>query len=131
MVALHPTIHDRLVTLLPNTFSCNVLVHPVRISPHVRSDLAKLYRATRVIGDDIFEGLIELPIVQEHIWVMKPPVEMSFYALNALHNALQLFIACEYNKCSVCAWLLLCHLWVEAPVHEDLVMLLVDPPVIM
>lgn len=128
MVTLHATIHDRLIALLSDTFSCNVLVHPIRISPHVRSDLAKLYWATRVVCDDIFEGLVELAIVQEHIWIMEPPVEMSFYTLDALHNALQFFVACEYDEGSVCAWLLLCHFWVEAAVHKNLVMLLVDPP---
>jgi hypothetical protein len=63
MVAFHATIHDCRVSLFPNAFSGNILVHPVRVSPHGRVNLAKLYRRARIIGNGLLEGAVEVTIV--------------------------------------------------------------------
>lgn len=79
MITLHATIHDGSISLLPNSFAGDIRVDPIWISPHRRIYLAKLYRRTCVIRYGLLELRAEFSIVQEHVWVVEPSVEMSLY----------------------------------------------------
>ena len=79
MIALQTTVHDGSISLLSYAFSCHVFVDPVRVSPHAGVDLAKLDRCTRDVCDGLFEGGVEVSVVEENIWIMEPAVEMPLH----------------------------------------------------
>lgn len=106
VVALHSTVHDSLVSLLPDTLFRSVDVHPVRETPHAWVDGAKLDWGTGVIRNNLFERRIEIAIVQEDVWIMEPSIEVSLYRLDRLYDTIQLFIPCKYNEYGIRAWLI-------------------------
>jgi hypothetical protein len=101
MVTLQATIHDSGVTLLRNALLGRLDVHPVRITPHVRADLAKLDSPGSVVCDSGLEGVVEVAIVEEDIGVVIPPVEMPFHGLDRLDDSFQVAVPGEYDECSV------------------------------
>lgn len=82
MIALHTPVHYRLVPLFADSFSCHLGVHPVRITPHARIDLAKLDGRARMISDGLSERGVEVSVVQKDVWVIKPSIEMPFHRLD-------------------------------------------------
>ena len=98
MITLHATVHDGGVTLLRDAFSCHVVIDPIWIAPHAGINLPKLYRSAGVIGHVVLEGLFEIAVVKEHIWVVEPSVKVSLYRLDRLYDAIYLFIPCENNE---------------------------------
>lgn len=88
MVALKSTIHDGSISLLRDTFLGDFGIDPVGITPHLGANLAKLNRSRGVITDRVLEGLVEIPIVKENVWVMIPSVEMSLYRFDGLDDAI-------------------------------------------
>jgi len=87
MVTFHATVHNGLVSLFANTFSCNFFVDPIWISPHARVDLPKFYRRTCVVGDGFLEGGIEVAVIQKDVGIVEPSIEVPFNGLDGLHNA--------------------------------------------
>ena len=126
VIALQATIHDCSVSLLSNSFSCNIFVHPIWVSPHGRVNLAEFDGRTREVGYCLFEGRIEVSIVEEDIRIVKPTVEVSFHGADGIHDTRQLLISCQNDEHSICAWLTRVRL--QASRHEDLVVLLADSP---
>jgi len=88
MITFHATIHDSLISLFRNALLCNLRVYPFWKSPHLRVDFPELHRGACVVLNRLFESRIEICIVQEHVGVMIPPVEMSLDGLDRLNNAI-------------------------------------------
>jgi hypothetical protein len=93
VVAGHTTIHDGSISLPCNRLFRFVGIDPIGEAPHAGIDLTKFYITTGVIPHGLLECLVEFAIVQEHIWIMKPPVEMSFDMSNGLDHARELLIS--------------------------------------
>lgn len=121
MVALHATIHNRGVSLLPYSFSRGFDVNPIRISPHARIYLAKLHRGTCVIQNSFLECGIEIAIVEEHVGIMEPPIEMPLHGFYRLNNPFQLLVSCQHHQCRIRARPI--GLRLEAAGHENLVVI--------
>jgi hypothetical protein len=124
VVALHTAVHDGVVSLLVDALLGHLGVDPVGVPPHVRANLAKLDRALGVVPDGVPEGLVELPIVEEDVGVVVPPVEVALDRLHGLDDALQLLVSREHDERSVGAGL--ARVGLEAACDEDLVVLLTD-----
>jgi len=122
VVALHATIHDSSVSLLSDPLSCCVDVDPIRISPHIWIYLPKLYWGARVIQYRLFKGYVEVAIIEEDVWIMEPPIEVSLHGLDRLHHSFQLLISCQHNQSCVSTWS--DSLGLEAAGHENFVMIL-------
>lgn len=124
MVALETTIHDCGVSLLRNAFLGDLGIDPFGKAPHFGTDLAKLNRSRRVVLDDILEGLIEVAVIQEDVWVVVPAVEVTLDGLDGLNDTVQFLIPGEDDEGAIdpglgCVWL-------EAALDEDLVVLFAD-----
>lgn len=89
--------------MLPDSFLCDLVVDPVRISPHTAINLSKLDWGTCVVGDGVFEILLEIAIVEENVRIIKPTIKMTLNAFDGLNDSLQLFISGQNNKCGVCS----------------------------
>lgn len=98
VIALHATIHDSRITLFSDAFPSNVIIDPVRISPHGRINFPKLRRRVCVISDCVLEMLVEVSVIQKHVRVMVETIEMPLDGLDGLDNTLQLFISGENDK---------------------------------
>ena len=81
MIALHTTVHNGSISLLSDTFPCSVNIDPVWIPPHTRIYLPKFDRSTCVVQNRLFERRVEISVVEKHIRVMKPPIEVSLHRL--------------------------------------------------
>lgn len=81
VITLHTTVHDGGITLFSDALLGHVVVDPVREAPHGGIDLAELDIRADVLTDLVFEGRVEVAIVQEDVWVVEPSVEMSFNRL--------------------------------------------------
>ena len=104
MVALHAAIHNSGVSLLPNTLFCRLQINPIRITPHIRVYFAEFDSSAGVIYNCLLKCLIEISIVKENIWIVKPSVEMPFHRFYGLDNTLQLLVSRQdYQRC-VCPW---------------------------
>ena len=88
MIALHSAVHNGGIALLSDTFSSLVFIGPTWIAPHVWTNLAELDRGARVIHYCVLEGRIEVSVVEEHIWIVIPPIEVPFHGLYRLDNAI-------------------------------------------
>lgn len=77
VVTLHSTIHDSGVALLSDAFLCHFVVNPFRITPHGIVNFAEFHRSTCIILHGILESVIKIAVVQEHIRIVEPSVEMS------------------------------------------------------
>lgn len=88
MITFHATVHDSLISLFRNALLRNLRVYPVWKSPHLGVDFPELHRGACVVLNRLFEGRIEVCIVQEHVGVMIPPVEMSLDGLDRLNNTI-------------------------------------------
>lgn len=78
MVTFHASIHDCSISLFSDTFPGNLVVNPVRETPHGLIDLAKLHRGARVILDGGLEVIIEVAVIEEYIWIVEPAIEVTF-----------------------------------------------------
>ena len=100
MVALHAAIHDSGVSLLPNALFCRLQIDPVGVTPHIRVYFAEFDSSAGVVYNCLLKCLIEVSIIKENIWIMKPPVEMPFHGFYGLYNTLQLLISRQdYQRC--------------------------------
>lgn len=129
MVTLEATIHDSRITLFSNTFLSNLVVDPVRVSPHLGANSTKLDSTRGVVADDILERLIELAVIQENIGVMKPSVEVAFDGLDGLDDTVKLLVPGEDDESAIGTGLVDFGLGVETTVDKDLIMFLADFPV--
>lgn len=82
VITLHAAVHDGSVTLLSDAFFCDIDIDPVGVAPHAGINLSKLDRRAGMIPDSLDECRVEVAIVQEDIWVVKPPVEMPLHGLD-------------------------------------------------
>lgn len=76
VITLHATIHDGSITLLPNAFLGNLMVKPIWETPHGGIDFAKLHWGAGIVGDGVLELIVKVTVVQEHIRVVPPSVEV-------------------------------------------------------
>ena len=79
MIALHTTIHNRFVSLLSDSFFCNIMINPIGVSPHGRIYLAKFYRRACVVANRFFECRVEVAVIEEDVGIVEPPIEMPFH----------------------------------------------------
>lgn len=121
MVALHATIHNSGVSLLPNTLFCRLQIDPVRVTPHIRVYFAEFDSSAGVVHNRLLKCLIEVSIVEENIWIMKPSVEMPFHRFNGLDNTLQLLISRQDYQRGVRPWCICFGL--DASGYEDFVVI--------
>lgn len=124
MVAFQATIHDSSITLLRNTFLCNLGVNPLGETPHLGPDLAKLNGGRCKVLNGVLECLVEVAIVQEDVWVMVPSVEVALDGLDGLNNTFEFLVSGQDDKGAVGAGLGGVRL--ETALDEDLVILLAD-----
>ena len=103
VVALKTTVHDSSIALLGDTLFPHLWIKPVRVSPHVMIDFAKLHRAGRVVLDRVLEGRVELSIIEEDIRVVIPAVEVALDRLDGLDDAVQLLVSGEDHEGAVCS----------------------------
>ena len=126
VVTLHPTIHDCCISLLSCAFLCRLDVDPIWVSPHGRIYFPKLDRGACVILDRLLESGIEISIIQEHIGVVKPSVEMPFHRFNGLNHACQLIVPRKHHEYRVLSRQVC--LRFKAACYENLVMFFADFP---
>jgi hypothetical protein len=127
VVTLHSSVHDSGITLLPDAFLGDLMVNPVGVAPHTVIDLAKFDRSTGVILHRVHKLLVEVTIIQEHIWIVPPSVEVSFDGFDGLDNTLQLLIPGKDDEGSIRSWATCVNRLTSS--SEDLVMFLTDFPV--
>lgn len=127
VVTFHSTIHNCSIALLSNAFLRNFVVNPIREAPHGTINLAKFHRGTGVVLDSIFEGIVEVAIVQEYIGIVIPAVEVSLNRLHGFNNTIQLLVPREDDEGSVCPRAVCFD--GKTTGSENLVMLLTDLPV--
>lgn len=123
VIALHASVHDGGITLLSDALFRDVEIGPVRVSPHVGRNLAKLYGRAGVFQDLLLERRVEVTIVQEDVRIVKPSVEVSLDRLDRLQYTLQLFIPGKDDKCGIGSWSVDLRLRVETARYEDFVVL--------
>jgi len=126
VITLHAAIHDGSIALFPDALFCNIDIDPVGIAPHAGINLSKLDGRAGVVPDGLDEGGIEVSIVQEDVWVVKPPVKVSLHRLYRLQDTLQLFISCEYDEHGVGTRFSRFHVRIDAAGHEYFIVLLTD-----
>ena len=124
VVTFHTAVHDSRIPLFADPFSRNVRIDPVWKSPHRRIYLTKLHGCAGVVLNRVLELVAKIAIVEEDVGIVEPSVEMPFDGLDRLNDSLQLFIPCQDDKCSVGPGSI--NLGIQAPVGEDLVILLAD-----
>lgn len=124
VIALHTPIHNDLIALLSDPLPGHVNVDPVRIAPHACVDLAELDRGACVVHYGVSKFGIKVSIVKENVWVVEPPVEVSFQRFDGLHYPFQFLISCQDNEDRIRSRPV--DLWFKAACHKDFVMLLTD-----
>lgn len=95
MITLQPTIHQRSITLFPNPFPRNLRVHPVREPPHGRIDLAELDAGLGMILHGLHEGIVEVAVVEEDVWVVIPSIEVALEGAHGLDDTIEFLVARE------------------------------------
>ena len=103
MIALHSTVHDQRVALFPNALLGNIVIRPVRETPHGAVNLAEFSVSAGIVSDRVLEFLVEIRVVQEDIGIIVPAVEMPLDRLDRLNHALDFLIPSQDNKRSVCS----------------------------
>ena len=98
MVTFHATVHDSRITLLSHALLCDLRVNPVGETPHRVVDFAEFNGSTGVVLDSSLEIIVEIAIVQEHVGVVIPAVEVALDRLDGLDNTIQLLIPREDDK---------------------------------
>lgn len=86
MVALHATIHDCCISLLPDPFFRNFMIDPIRVSPHRRIYFAELDWRACMVPNRFFERRIKVAIIEEDVGVVEPPIEMPFHRFYGLDH---------------------------------------------
>jgi len=87
MVRFHTAIHDSSIPLTSNSLLGPRVIHPIRKPKHWFIDLSKLYRTTRSINHSSLKTRIEMLIIQKHIRIIKPPIEMSFNRVKRIQHS--------------------------------------------
>lgn len=128
MIALHTTVHDGGVTLLPDTFLGHLVVNPVGETPHGVIDLAEFHGCASVVLDGGSELIIKVAIVQEDIRVVIPAVKVTLNRLERLNNTFQLLVPGQNDKGSIGTRSLVDFVLVYGKTarREDLVILFAD-----
>lgn len=124
VVTLHSSVHDSSITLLPDTFLGDLVVDPVRVAPHAAIDLAKLDWGTGIVLHRVHELLVEVTIVEEHVWIVPPAVEVSLDGLDRLDNTIDLLVSGQNHEGGICPWAT--RVDILASGGKDLVMFLAD-----
>lgn len=101
VVTLQTSVHDSSITLLCNALFDNLGIDPIRETPHVWSNLSKLDFTRSVVSNGLFEIFVEIAIIEEHIGVVVPPVEVSLDRLDGLQHTIQLLVSRQYHKSSI------------------------------
>lgn len=127
MVALHTPIHDCSIPLLAYPFSSDIVIYPIWVSPTSRIYRSKFNRPACVIGNGLFKCRIEHVVVEKHIGIVEPAIEVSLYRLYGLNDSFQFLIPRQdHERCvgtrSVC-------LRFETASDKDLVVFLTDFPI--
>jgi hypothetical protein len=87
VVTLHSTVHDGSISLLCNTLLGDLGVDPIWESPRSRlSNLSKFDWGARVVLNRLLKGRIEFAIVEEHVGVVIPSVEVTLDGLDGLDD---------------------------------------------
>lgn len=126
MVALQSTVHDSSVTLLRNALLGDLGIDPFREAPHLGANLAKLDGGRGVIFDGVLECLVEVAIVQEHVRIMIPAVEVALDRLDGLDDSIKLLVSRQNNKSTIRTRL--GGVGLETAFDEDFVVLFADFP---
>jgi hypothetical protein len=129
VITLHATVHDGGVTLFSDALLGHVVVNPVGEAPHARIDLAELDVGADVLADLIFEGGVEVAVVEEDVWVVEPSVEVSLNGFERLQHTFEFLVTGEDDESGVGAWLVSFDGRVLTACDEDLVVLFADFPV--
>lgn len=93
VVALQASVHHSSITLFGNAFCSNLGVDPIGEPPHIRSNLSKLHLARSMVSNGLFEVVVEIAIIEEHIGVVVPSVEMSLDRLDGLQDTVNLLVS--------------------------------------
>lgn len=128
VITLHTTVHDGSITLFSDALLGHVVVNPVREAPHGGIDFAEFDIRADVLTDLVFEGRVEVAVVQEDVWVVEPSVEMSLDRLERLNDTLEFLVAGEDNESGVGSRLVGLEIRVLTTCDEDLVVFLADFP---
>lgn len=95
MIALHAAIHDAPIILLSNSFTGNVLRHPVRKAPHGRVDRSELNEGVRIFSDCLFEFIVKFNIIEKDVRIVEETIEVSLKRAHRLDYAVNLLVAGE------------------------------------
>jgi len=129
VVTLHTTVHDGSITLFSDALLGHVVVNPVGEAPHAGIDFAELDVRADVLTDLVFEGRVEVAIVQEDVWVVEPSIEVSLNRLERLQHTFEFLVTGEDDESGVGARLVDLEGWVLTACDEDLVVFFADFPV--
>jgi hypothetical protein len=127
MVAFKSAVHDSSIALLGNALFPYLGIKPVGVSPHIMVDFAKFHGARSVVLHRLPEGRVEISIVEKHVRVVVPAVEVSLDRLYRLDNTVQLLVPGEDDEGTICPWS--AGIRFKAPRHEYLIVLFADFPV--
>lgn len=101
MVAFHSSIHDCGVTLLPDAFLGDLMIHPIRVTPHSIVNFAKLHGCAGIVLDRGLKSIVEIAVVQEDVRVIKPSVKVSFNGFHRLDDTVQLLVPGQDDEGSI------------------------------
>lgn len=101
MVAFQSTIHDSGIALFCDAFLCSLVVNPVRETPHIGTNSAKLDGSGGMVANCLFEMVVELAVVEEYVRVMVPSVEVTFHRLQRLNHTVQFLVSGQNNEGSI------------------------------
>lgn len=93
VVTLHASVHDSSITLFSDAFLGHLFVGPLGITPHGVIDLSKFNGSTGVVLDGKLEGVVEVPVVQKHVRIVEPSVEMSLDGFERFDHAIDLLVS--------------------------------------
>jgi hypothetical protein len=121
VITLHSTIHDGCVTLLLNALFCDSGIHPVRETPLLWTNLSPFDLATCVVQHRLFERRVEVPVIEEDVWIIEPAIEMPLDRFYGLQNSVQLLVSRQHHES--CIRPRSVDLRLEAACHEGFVIL--------
>jgi hypothetical protein len=129
VITLHTTVHNSSITLFSDALLGHIVINPVGEAPHTGIDLSKLDVGADVLADFIFEGRVEVAVVQEDVWVVEPSIEVSLNRFERLEHTFEFLVTGEDDESGVGAWLVSLDDRVLTACDEDLVVLFANFPV--
>ena len=90
------------------------------------ANFAKLDIGGGVVQHGLLESAVEIAIVEKHVWIVEPAIEVPFHALDAFHHTFQFLVARQNHEGGIGAFLRRLRIGIPASIDEHLVVLLTN-----